>query len=72
MTINFKPIGQELYDEIAASHPSLLRGRVYCPRCMKTRRVDAAECLRVGWPKCSCGAGTMSIEQPKSPENKNA
>lgn len=54
---------QGLYDEIARSHPSLLRGQVICLRCMKTRTVDPAKCLREGWPKC-CGA-TMSIDSPK-------
>lgn len=72
MTINFKPIGREVYNEIVESHPSLLRGVVWCGRCSKSRRVDAAECLRSGWPKCSCGAGTMSIEPPKATEGHNA
>lgn len=49
-----------LYDEIARSHPSLLDGRVVCGRCGQTRVVDAARCLREGWPKC-CGQ-TMSLE----------
>ena len=52
---------RRLYDEIAASHPSLLRGKVWCS-CGKTRTVDPADCLRNGWPKC-CG-GTMSIDKP--------
>lgn len=54
---------QALYDEILRSHPSLMRGRVWCGRCGQTRQVDAARCLREGWPKC-CGA-TMSIDEPK-------
>jgi hypothetical protein len=53
---------RKLYDEIAVSHPSLLRGAVYC-RCGKARRIDAAECLRNGWPRC-CRA-TMTIDAPK-------
>lgn len=45
---------QALYETIAQSHPSLLNGKVICSRCAKTRMVDAAKCLRDGWPKC-CG-----------------
>lgn len=50
---------QILYEEIARSHPSLLNGKVFCARCGKERTVDAAKCLRDGWPKC-CGA-TVSL-----------
>jgi hypothetical protein len=50
---------QDLYDQIVASHPSLIRSKVWCS-CGKSRTVDPARCLRDGWPKC-CG-GTMSIE----------
>lgn len=52
-----------LIDEITASHPSLLRGRVWCTRCGRSQAVDSAECLRKGWPRC-CGA-TMSIDSPE-------
>ncbi len=55
----------ELCDTIAESHPSLFRGRVFCSRCGKTRRVDPAECLHSGWPKCRCGGGTMPIDSPE-------
>ena len=50
---------QVLYEEIARSHPSLLNGKVFCARCGRSRQVDAAKCLRDGWPKC-CGA-TVSL-----------
>jgi hypothetical protein len=53
---------QSLYDEMAKSHPSLMRGIVWCGRCGRSRTVDAARCLREGWPKCC--AGTMSIDKP--------
>ena len=33
---------QSLYDTIAASHPSLLAGIVWCGRCGQSRKVDAA------------------------------
>lgn len=63
MTINFRAPGRALHDEIARSHPSLLRGEVRCPKCSKTRTVDPAKCLQSGWPKCSCGGG-VSIDNP--------
>ncbi len=50
-----------IHDELAA-HPKLARGQVWCRSCGATRRVDAAACLRAGWPKC-CGA-TMTIDAP--------
>jgi len=59
---------QQLYDEIAASHPSLLGGRVFCPKCKTFRTVDAAKCLQHGWPRC-CGA-TMSLHNPKPEAGK--
>lgn len=55
---------QVLYEEIARSHPSLLNGKVFCGRCGKPRQVDAARCLRDGWPKC-CGA-TVSLQKAKA------
>lgn len=53
---------QSLYDTIAASHPSLLAGLVWCGRCGKSRSVDAARCLREGWPKCC--ESTMGLDKP--------
>jgi hypothetical protein len=53
---------QSLYDTIAASHPSLLAGKVWCGRCGKPRTVDPAKCLQHGWPKC-CDA-TMGLAKP--------
>lgn len=50
---------QALYETIAKSHPSLLNGKVFCGRCGQARQVDAAKCLRDGWPKC-CGC-TMKL-----------
>lgn len=54
---------QDLYDEMAKSHPKLERGQVWCRTCGGTKKVDSAECLRRGWPKC-CGE-TMTIDGPK-------
>ncbi|MCK1402002.1 hypothetical protein IVB45_17635 [Bradyrhizobium sp. 4] len=54
---------QVLYEEIARSHPSLLEGKVYCARCGKSRHIEAAKCLREGWPKC-CG---VTVELKAAP-----
>lgn len=59
--LNFPARHQTLYDEIARSHPSLMSGKVWCGRCGRARDVDAAKCLRDGWPRC-CGT-TVSLEQ---------
>jgi hypothetical protein len=51
-----------MYREMAAAHPKLSRGRVWCTKCGRTQRTDAAHNLRNGWPKC-CGY-TMTIDSP--------
>lgn len=51
-----------LYRGMAESHPSLRRGQVWCRSCGGTQKVDSADCLRNGWPKC-CGH-TMTIDAP--------
>lgn len=52
-----------LREKLAASHPSLTRGRVWCRSCGHTQRVDSAQAMRTGWPKC-CGC-TMTIDSPE-------
>lgn len=52
-----------LHDELATCHPSLSRGKVWCTTCGRSQRVDSAERLRSGWPKC-CGY-TMTIDSPE-------
>lgn len=52
-----------LHGRIAATVPKLRRGRVWCLTCGHTQRVNAATCLRDGWPK-HCGH-TMTIDSPK-------
>ena len=39
--------------------------RVYCRKCGRSEPVDAATCLRHGWPKCC--AATMTIDKPGKP-----
>ena len=51
-----------LFDRVVDQVPQLHRGRVWCRTCGHTQRVDAAQCLRGGWPAC-CGA-TMTIDSP--------
>lgn len=51
------------YINLAASHPKLQRGTVWCRKCGRSKKVDSAFCLRDGWPKC-CNA-TMTIDAPE-------
>lgn len=48
-----------IHDKLANSHPDLIAGGVRCEKCGRTMKVDSAECLRSGWPKC-CGY-TMTL-----------
>tara|TARA_R110000782_G_scaffold51433_2_gene110833 strand:+ start:569 stop:748 length:180 start_codon:yes stop_codon:yes gene_type:complete len=51
-----------LHQILAASHAKLRRGQIWCRKCGAARRVDSAEAMRSGWPKC-CGH-TMTIDAP--------
>jgi Zn finger protein HypA/HybF involved in hydrogenase expression len=53
----------DLYDKLAASHPSLTRGQVWCRKCGNSQAVNSATALANGWPKC-CGY-TMTIDSPE-------
>lgn len=55
-----------LHEKLAASHPQLTRGQVWCRKCGSTRKVNPALALQFGWPKC-CG-GTMTIDAPDEQE----
>jgi hypothetical protein len=48
---------------VANQVPQLARGLVWCTRCGRTEKVNAAECLRYGWPKCH--GETMTIDSPE-------
>lgn len=52
----------DLHERLAASHPKLVRGQVWCRTCGRSEDVRAGDCLRLGWPKC-CGE-TMTIDAP--------
>lgn len=52
-----------IYDTAAKSHPSLVRGVVWCTVCGKSLKVNSAHRLRDGWPKC-CGQ-TMTLDSPE-------
>jgi hypothetical protein len=56
-----------LHDKLAGSHPKLTRGQVWCTHCGYSRRVNSAQALRSGWPKC-CGY-TMTIDSPEEHAN---
>jgi hypothetical protein len=51
------------YQKIANDVPQIARGKVWCRTCSRERRVDGADALRHGWPKC-CGY-TMTIDSPE-------
>ena len=51
-----------IHEQMAASHPKLRRGQVWCRECGHTEKVDSAMALRNGWPK-HCGY-TMTIDAP--------
>ena len=55
-------IAKGLHEKIADEVPQLRRGLVWCRTCRREQKVDAADCLRRGWPKC-CGY-TMTIDHP--------
>ena len=52
-----------LHQKLAECHPKLRRGQVWCRTCGATQKVDSAECLRSGWPRC-CGY-TMTLDPPE-------
>lgn len=57
----------DVCSRLAASHPKLVRGRVWCLACGSSRRCDSAEAFLYGWPKC-CGH-TMTIDEPSPPSS---
>lgn len=54
--------GPDIYKRMVEGAPQLERGQVWCLKCGHTEKVDSADSLRHGWPKC-CGH-TMTIDDP--------
>jgi hypothetical protein len=54
---------EDIYANMVKGAPQLERGLVWCHRCGNWQGVDAAACLRSGWPEC-CGE-TMSVDSPE-------
>lgn len=52
-----------LHNELANCHHSLQRGMVWCRTCGRSAKVNSAEAMKHGWPKC-CGY-TMTIDSPE-------
>ena len=52
-----------IHESIADEIPQIKRGQVWCRHCGSTQKVDGADCLATGWPKC-CGY-TMTIDSPE-------
>lgn len=57
------------YAGLAQVHSSLSRGMVWCTSCGRSQRIDPANCLQNGWPKC-CGY-TMTIDSPSERRELN-
>lgn len=52
-----------IHDTIAKEVPQISRGKVWCLKCGRVKRVDGAEAMRNGWPMC-CGY-TMTLDSPE-------
>lgn len=52
-----------MYSQMAKANPKLRRAMVWCVTCNHRAKVNVAECLAKGWPKC-CGY-TMTLDSPE-------
>ncbi len=59
-----------LHKAIADDVPQIKRGQVWCTVCGRSQKVDGAECLRSGWPKCH--GYTMTIDSPEERASRKA
>ena len=55
-----------LHEDVAAAEPKLVRGKAWCRHCGTELTVNAARCMRQGWPTC-CGE-TVTIDSPEERE----
>lgn len=51
-----------LYQRIVDDVPALKRGLVWCKKCGREQKVNAANRLAKGWPECH--GETMTIDHP--------
>ena len=49
--------------KLAACHPKLTCGVVWCMKCGKSQKVNSEECFINGWPECC--SQTMTIDSPE-------
>lgn len=54
---------RHLFAGLVCEIPQIKRGLVWCKTCGREQKVNGADCLRDGWPKC-CGH-TMTIDSPQ-------
>lgn len=59
-----------IYRRGAQASPQMRRGRVWCMRCRRSKKVDAAHCLEHGWPRCH--GVTMTLDAPHEREPNSA
>ncbi len=52
-----------VHEVLAACHPTLSVGQVWCVTCGRTQQVDPAECFSRGWPLCC--QQTMVLGRPE-------
>jgi len=56
------------YESLVASVPQLSRGVVWCRKCGRSERIDSADAMQYGWPKCC--SETMTIDSPEERGNR--
>lgn len=52
----------DIHETVSGLVPQIRRGMVWCRSCGASQRVNGANALRTGWPKC-CGY-MMTIDAP--------
>lgn len=71
MTTNMNPPSKDSMEEkIVEQSPLLKRGSVQCKTCKRIEKVNSADCLRYGWPKCHGYTMTLDVEDFTSPKGR--